>query len=180
MARVRVLITVTVLLASGCVGVGSNDELDASSTDDVDDAPSTNAAEHELHQEAKLSFTHVATPASRHNGGENCMLYPEEPSVANLTGTIEVTWTPTTPAFERLQVRLISGFDVLGHAEGASPLTLGVDDATPTGDDLAVVVDPPRDPVGLAVEQEATLSVDLTYEADEPFEFETGWGCAYA
>lgn len=179
MARVRVLITVTVLLASGCLGVGSSDELDASSADDADDALSTNVSEHELEQEAELSFTHVGSPVGRYQSGENCLMYDEEPTATNVTGTIEVTWTPTTPAFDRLQVRMTSGFDILGEAKGTSPLSLEIENRTPTGEDLKVIVDTPRDPAGAAVEQEATLTVDMTYEAEDAFEFEAGWSCSF-
>lgn len=177
MPRAWVLVAATVLLASGCIGAGQPGTLDDASAQQASDQTAGNGSTHHLEQEAELSFTHVASPTGRATVGENCLRYPDPPAAENLTGTLEVTWTPTVPAFERLQVRLVSWPHVLVEAQGTSPLTASVDDVTPTGDDLSVIVDTPRDPAGAAVEQEATLAVDLRYEADEAFAFETGWGC---
>lgn len=210
MRRLWIGILVASLLAAGCIGLddsqavdpsaNEDDEANTTQTDETEprDTESTepasgagadnstetdeagNRSVFEVDQEATLEFTHVATPLSASTRGENCLNHPEEPPVATLWGQANLTWTPTTPAFGTLQVRLFSGFDELAATQGTSPLTLEVDEVAPSGDDLTLVVDAPRDPVGLAVLQEASLSVDFTYEGTEEFRFEDGWSCTYA
>lgn len=205
MRRLWIGILVACLVAAGCIGLDDSDAMDpaaegeddANTTETGADEPeasetnvsapdageaneTSNRSVFDLEQEATLEFTHVATPAHRSHRGENCLNYPDEPPVETLWGAANVTWTPTTPLYETLQVRLASGVEVLAEAQGTSPLTLAVDEVAPAGDDLMVFVDTPRDPVGLAIQQEASLSVDFTYEGTEQVRFEDGWGCTFA
>lgn len=123
---------------------------------------------------------HVVPPVGVAMGflpANECVQIASE-GTTSVAGTAAATWVPDTPTTERLRLGSVYfkvGSEWRGDVVGPSPLHLDLEEFTVhEDDDFVVYLGLPAEPgVEIAINQSATLALDLTYVGD-PIELRPG------
>ncbi len=164
-----VLVLALLIPFAGCLG----DDADPAVLDDVDD--STAAATMHFADTVDVRVT-ATRPSFIVVGGvqpANCFAVEGASEIVN--GTVTATWSAMTPATQTMELRVAGAESVF--VEGASPLTLDVQDVKPEDGRILIMMQPAMP--GAAVEQQVSVEMDLHYLGGG-MKTDPNWVCSHS
>lgn len=155
--RVPLLLLVVAALASGCTAPSTSGGAGSDVTAEGPDVL-------QQHLKGRLAVAAQFSASTQTHSflmeGEDRLPLP--PNVLNMTFTL--AWTPTSPAFETVDLGLGQDGTFVARKTGKSPLVVEVMKGDLSSGEVKILVQPPP-PAGAAVRQEFSWTAHVTHES---------------